>query len=573
MSRRAPGPETTRRPFLLGASTVGMIVVAGCTTLVGDDQSVTEDPPEITRHDYQVGHNGTRLAVELDAEAEIELDVAEITYGERAVERQPDDRRISLRSHLENVHTTGDEGEAIVYRIADIRGNEAVTEVVPNSRPPTVTVEARPSHGAGEVELVLEAEDEHGLKALEALLHEETILEHGADIVGGKATYRVEERVNVGAVTGVDLGRVNAITGTVTDWNGNGASATSETYVRKFDPAVEQRVNVGAFYLYFFDDPEMWEECTDAVPAVGRYSMRDSEAVSWHVDLMQGHGVTRLVFQADHPDNASDFLERLDEPLPATMPIEIKFTWVAPVLDWRGDRSVGEMFDWITSYFRENFLERETYVHRNGRPVVTIWDANHPVAVDDEVSDFVADELGGYEDFVRYLREQFSVDAEPYLVGMAMNLHTIGPNVPEEIRTAMTHYDALTHWFGIDAVRHERGLDPGEPTRWSDVKDYHETYYPVAREFVDNHDMEFIPTVFFGFDDRSNDCWGADRYLPRDPSHLQEMLELADEYRTSDRINVATFNDWPEAHAIEPGITRGEAHGTEYLELIEEFVT
>lgn len=76
--------------------------------------------------------------------------------------------------------------------------------------------------------------------------------------------------------------------------------------------------------------------------------------------------------------------------------------------------------------------------------------------------------------------------------------------------------------------------------------------------------------VFPGFDNRDNDRWGVDRYVPRDPSHLRQLIELAERYKTTDRINIATFNGWAEGHQIEPGSFRDEDYITEYLDVIRD---
>ena len=62
----------------------------------------------------------------------------------------------------------------------------------------------------------------------------------------------------------------------------------------------------------------------------------------------------------------------------------------------------------------------------------------------------------------------------------------------------------------------------------------------------------------------------TERYLPRDPDRFKQLLQLADEYRTTDRATVC-YNDWIEGHTIEPGTFTGTEYGTEYLEVVKEF--
>lgn len=50
--------------------------------------------------------------------------------------------------------------------------------------------------------------------------------------------------------------------------------------------------------------------------------------------------------------------------------------------------------------------------------------------------------------------------------------------------------------------------------------------------------------MFPGYDERENTCYGKDRVIPRSQHQFNQMLDLADRYRSTDRITVASFNDW-----------------------------
>lgn len=564
-----PSTSDTRRRVLVAVATGGIPVIAGCADLLevddsSDDTSIGDDrSPAIEAAAYEVRDGGTRLYVRLRARAPRGIEEATVEYGDRRLVEGADGIECTIEGFLEDVNRTGEPGEHIVYRVLDVEGAMEIERRNPRSPPPTIDLEVRPTGESGTVEIDLRAADDEGLAGIRVSVVGGEVLDFGPNEVGGTQVLEETRTIDVGPLDGADLGRLTEVTGEVADWNGNRRETAEESYVREFDRIVDPRLDVGAYYVYFFEDRDRWDECTDACPDIGRYGMDDREAVSRHVDLMQGFGISRLIFQADWPENGERFLARLEEPLPGSMPLEIKFNFRPVVLEGRGDRTIREQFDRATSFFRDNFLTRSNYVTIDGRPVVTIMGAHFPVWNRGELWEFFQNEWGGYGGFVEYLRAQFSTDTAPHLIGMVSNLEHLAPDGDPAFHEAIEQYDAFTHWFG-------GGLAATTP--WEELKGYHVTYFPSARDFAEDHEINFNPTVFHGFDDRSNDCWGDGRYVPRDPDHLQEMLELAEEYRTGDRVNVATFNDWPEATAIEPGTVRGSRQGTEYLERIADFV-
>lgn len=95
--------------------------------------------------------------------------------------------------------------------------------------------------------------------------------------------------------------------------------------------------------------------------------------------------------------------------------------------------------------------------------------------------------------------------------------------------------------------------------------------YRSTRQFATDHELDFIPTVMARFDDQANNRWGENRYVPRAPGHLWDTLALAEQYRTVEKVNVATFNDWAEGTQIEPGTFRDKSYGADYLKRIYWF--
>jgi len=211
-------------------------------------------------------------------------------------------------------------------------------------------------------------------------------------------------------------------------------------------------------------------------------------------------------------------------------------------------------------------LGRDNAFTYEGRPVVNIWNAS-AIPWDDGYHSRIMEEWGSYAEFTAEIREHLRIDGtDPFIIGGVTSDATDGfenrkPRVPRFLR----ELDGTTTWVGGSAWGEDN------QATWEDVIPYVEENYEGHRSFVDNHDMEFIPMVFPGFDDRMNTCWGQDRLTPRSQEHFVDLLELADEYRTTDMIDIATWNDWTEGSQIEPGTFRGTDYGTEYLDIVKDF--
>jgi hypothetical protein len=128
-----------------------------------------------------------------------------------------------------------------------------------------------------------------------------------------------------------------------------------------------------------------------------------------------------------------------------------------------------------------------------------------------------------------------------------------------------SQYDGVTTWTARAAEGWGTNANQEETLEWV------EENWTSAREYTDANDMDLIPMVHPGFDDRGNSCWGGDRYTPRGPEYFERLLSLADEYRTTEKVYIATWNAWTEGTQIEPGSFRGTDYGTEYVEIVQEF--
>lgn len=334
-------------------------------------------------------------------------------------------------------------------------------------------------------------------------------------------------------------------------------------YERKYEPVEDAKVDVGAVYIPFLGD--MWGRCAKGQPAVGQYGMTDSTAVNRHVDQMQGFGISTVMFNFSVLDDAKYFERFVEAELTDDIPIDLFYN-ISNALKWRGDKTVKEQLDAHAEYIREQFLRRENVSTHYGRPTVSFWDVDYLTWGGNEqsadVKRGILDEWGNYEDFMTYLRSQLTVDGtDPYLIG-DFHDNAIG-GYSEEATELNRQFDAATNWTGL--------TNPGETVPWEDAFEHMRRNYEAIRSFTEEHDMNFAPMVLSGYDDRGNECWGGGKHVPRAPEHLASLLELADEYRTTDWINLATFNGWPEGHQVEPGRFDGTDYGTAYLEAIEEF--
>lgn len=206
-------------------------------------------------------------------------------------------------------------------------------------------------------------------------------------------------------------------------------------------------------------------------------------------------------------------------------------------------------------------MVRENAATYDGCPIFNF--GNAPQLLGPYHREKVEEEWGGHKAMISEVRQQLRLDGtDPFFV---VGLAGLDGTYDTKLAEFVTPVDAVTTWQGAGAWG-----DDNQAT-WEEAHRFMDEMIRGHREFMDAHDMEFIPYVFPGFDDRHNTWWGGDRLTPRSPSHLAQLFELADEYRTTDMVNIATWNDWTEGSVIEPGTFRGNDFGTAYLEVVEDF--
>lgn len=360
----------------------------------------------------------------------------------------------------------------------------------------------------------------------------------------------------------------DSLTVTARDSDGREATQGVQQYVRKFDVVDDPPLNVGAHVV-----PFSWEwmnRCigadVDTGPSLerqGSVPVSPENLTRW-IDQMQGHGIARIVVTwGGHPDDnpwEQNFGDLAASPLFNEVTVE-PYYWIGRGTWENADDVKEHVVRPRLQTFRDKILRKDNVATYHDRPILTL--GNAPRLVSPFHRDIVRTEWGTIEAFVDDWRAQLRVDGiEPFLV---VGLAGFPGSYNDRLRELAAPFDAVTTWAGAGVWGEDNQATWGEAFRFVDEM------FQAHREFTDEHEMEFIPYVFPGFDDRDNICWGGDRLIPRGTDHLAQLLDLADGYRTTDMINIATWNDWTEGSVIEPGTFRGKEFGTGYLEVVEGF--
>jgi hypothetical protein len=318
-------------------------------------------------------------------------------------------------------------------------------------------------------------------------------------------------------------------------------------YTRRYDPVQPADFDIGMIYIPFVGNS--FGRSTGArMPAVGYYDMSDSDTINRQIDQMQGHGVTTLMFNYGESINDFDRFRQFRQ-AELTSEIAIEAFWTIHRPFQRGldiERQI--------EFFREEMLPIENYNRYEGRPVVQLWAAG-ALYWNDDINQELTETYGSPAAFIRWFRDELTVgNTEPYLI--CNDPH------PGDRPVFAAEFDGFTDWFG--------GLF-GRRYSWEEFTDTKYSNALYANLYAEHEGVDFIPTAVAGFDDSvaSGEFRGV---VPKSPANLTEMLfDFSDAFRTRNRINIATFNDWMEGHQLEPGQMDGIEYGTAYLERIKEY--
>jgi hypothetical protein len=328
------------------------------------------------------------------------------------------------------------------------------------------------------------------------------------------------------------------------------------------------RLDVGA--ETFSLGQQMFTNCLTGIettPAVGveDYGSPPTTVTSTrHIDQMTGFGVNRVNLTFGTGLSKPNIQQFLDSPIIDQIDVAVEYsiknekTWSETVDSWKNDIVEPHM-----EYIRENILSRDNVATYDGRPLFTVSNAAGGWLPESQ-RDRIKEEWGSYENFVDDIRNLLTVDGkEPFITG------TFGG-------WGLSNYsneDARSLASQMDAVRNQKIVTLHDDMRgeWDSTLQLAEDSYSGHQEFAKENGLDFVPLTGPGFDDRANTCWGPNRLVPRSQSGFRKLLALADEYSTTDMIDIATWNDWTEGTQIEPGSYRGNNYGNGYLELIKDF--
>lgn len=571
------GRPTRRRTLLRALGASSAIALAGCnenqsspsgstdgTAATTDARTGTtrdKQPPTVEQFDAVPEQRGTVLDVSMTVTDDRALDSATIRYGDRTVSAQLDGTTAEIDDRLTEVATSdAAEPGAVQYRVRDAAGNETAGTVAPDATAPSLAVEPWTPGTAGAIQLTIEGEDDVGLSELRVALNGEAVLRES---VTGQTAVSVERTVSTDAASEATVGERNDLQVVLTDALGNATSQAVTQYVRKYDKMENPRLNLGGLYMSQAGDAltNNLSDEPDTEPAVGIYnSPIPPEITSRHIDQMTAFGFTHVGYDFGGVPQSGWSKAFLKSDL--ANQIDILPTYIKSVFDRTMDRNwKTEILPRDLSYLRERFLSRDNAVTIDGRPVLDSWNWR-VLAVEEEKRTKLMDEFGSFEAFVDTVRDLARTErGDPHLM---FGIGAAGAHLDHEdlapLRELAKQFDTITTWF--------HGTRGG----WDAVIDRAIADFEGCRQFANEHDMEFVPLARPGYDERwdTGDYRTTERYLPRDPDRLRQLLQLCDQYRTTDRVFVP-YNDWIEGHTIEPGTFTGTDYGTTYLEVVEEF--
>lgn len=577
-------PRVTRRTYLEALLATGALAsVAGCnssqndsaptkttdapTTTSNQNSSITtpDQAPQILAHEATPQDNGTILAVHLEGKDDDELSLARIEYGEQTIKKTPDSASVALDDEFTGLgESTLDESSGqVTFLLQDTNGKETRSTVNPDETAPQLqTISARPTTTAGEITLQLEGEDNTGLEEIQVRLGGQSLLHEN---VSGQQSYTANQQVSLS-----DDGRFQkqTVTGSLADWNSNTTTSEADTYVRKYDVMDETRLDIGVEYFQLGE--EMFTECLangiETAPQVGVEGYGDPirpETTSKHFDQMQGHGIGRVIYTFN---GTGSFETRLNTFLSSSLidSIQVEAGYFISPDVWDDTENLKEnVVKPHMSTIKEYILDRENTATFQNRPTFMVDNAMGWVGRGDRIKD----EWGSYESFIGDIRNLLKVNGkEPFIIA-GMGAQGARDSYIEEHAKLSRHCDAVTNLIAGPVW----GDQEDKTATQRAVLDWMEENYRGHREFARENDLEFFPRVFPGFDRRANTCWGDDELVPRSRNFFESMLQLADEYRTADRVNIFTWNDFTEGTAIEPGTWRGNQYGQSYVNAVKDF--
>ncbi len=393
-----------------------------------------------------------------------------------------------------------------------------------------------------------------------------------------KLTIETEVKTETIEVEGTSLqesGKIKAVPGvigeiisTAVTEKGDQARVKKRQYARKYDMYKgDPSFQFSPHYLLFWDGgrTKTFRRCGVGEPAVGPYSQYpagdfDREAIERHFDQMQGYGITRVSLNFGESDCERGTLRKYLKHIELIKGMTIDFSY--PIIQViRRNRNMFRDFELMRQVFKKHKVGRI-----EGRPIVYLWGFGG-LYFQKDIRAKIENRYGGIPELVDKINEGLTVNGtKPFLVA---DIGTLpgglqeGWNPPDEYMKAIMKCQGVSHWFH-PTLNEEKRVDPDK------YLENTEEMMQAHNVFALTRNMEYIPVVYPGFDDRANKCWGGDRYVKRSPDLLENTMKLAKKYGTAGFSYLATWNDWAEGTMIEPGTYQNEEFGTDYLKVIRK---
>lgn len=311
---------------------------------------------------------------------------------------------------------------------------------------------------------------------------------------------------------------------------------------------------VGAYYYPWYGKPGQWEQAIANKPILGRYDSRDPPVIDRHVEWARRAGIDFFAMSWWGPDSWEDgalqgaYL-RSQDVLPFAIHYEsagrlhkpedapIDFEESLPSGETRGERFVADM-----AYLADSYLHHPAYATVDGRPIVVLYLAR------------VWRNYAPYVDEVRRMMEETGVD--PYIVADVVWWNPAN-QVAWGWEPAAASFDAITGYSLYDYGQ------PGVMVRFTEEAG---ATAEVHRDLAGSFDLDFVPNVMPGFDDRR--LRGVDRSViaRRGGATFEEQWRTATDLADDEHpmVLVTSFNEWHEGTEIEPS----QEHGDSYLQLL-----
>ncbi|MFB6147212.1 MAG: hypothetical protein ABEJ08_05940 [Halobacteriaceae archaeon] len=329
---------------------------------------------------------------------------------------------------------------------------------------------------------------------------------------------------------------------------------TTATTARDGDVAVPDLL-VGAYYYpWYTADGNHWRRGYGAFgsePVLGQYDSGNRGVIRVHLDWAAAAGIDWFDVAWRRPGTyVHDRIAVLADVLSGTDG-SVRFSLNYPYFRLSGpderlvdfdDPAVVDRFVADIAGMADRFFDHDDYLHLDGRPVVSLWNARTYRGDVAGAMDAVAEAAG--------IRPYVIADVIDYLVAPTQ------PFRPAEQRVeTLGVYDAVTRYNPYNAAPSARDDHVREAA----------AAFRVWQTATDG-ETAFVPSVVPGFGDAVD---GSHPPLSRSPSRFRRLCRRVREFvdpAGPGAVLVTSFNEWNESTQVEPAAS----YGTRYLDAVAE---